>query len=206
MMVIDMSGFIGFSLASARNCKPILKELAGLLRGDESVLEIGSGSGQHAVYFAEQLAGLVWQPSEIAPQLAVLQTNLETHGGANISPPVLLDLRDESWGDSVSGVDLIFTANTLHIISWAEVISLFDRLDRVLKPGGRLVLYGPFRYNNAYTSDSNADFDRWLTARDPDSGIRDFEKVSSLALEAGLMLECDISMPANNQLLVWRQG
>lgn len=205
-MMIDASGFIGFSLASARNCKPILKELVGLLRGDESVLEIGSGSGQHAAYFAEQLAGLAWQPSEIAPQLAVLQTNLEIHGSANISPPVLLDLRDEGWGDSLSGVDLIFSANTLHIISWAEVISLFDGLDKVLKPGGRVVLYGPFRYNNAYTSDSNADFDRWLTTRDSDSGIRDFEKVSSLALEAGLVLECDISMPANNQLLVWRRG
>ncbi|MBR9865691.1 MAG: DUF938 domain-containing protein [Oceanospirillales bacterium] len=205
-MAVGESGFIGFSLASARNCTPIFKELAVLLRGDESVLEIGSGSGQHAVYFSEQLSGLTWLPSEIALQLTVLQANLDIHGRANIKAPLLLDLRDKNWGAGLPGVDLIFSANTLHIISWAEVVSLFCCLETVLKPGGRLILYGPFRYDDNFTSDSNAEFDGWLKARDPDSGIRDFEQVSSLASEAGLMLECDISMPANNQLLVWKQG
>ncbi|MBN0988249.1 DUF938 domain-containing protein [Amphritea pacifica] len=198
--------FIAFSPSAARNCQPILQQLAALLSGDESVLEIGSGNGQHAVYFTEQLTGLRWLPSEIAPQLPLLQTNLDVHGCANIDEPVVLDLRHQNWDNGLPEVDLIFSANTLHIISWTEVVSLFARAEAVLKPAGRVILYGPFRYNNAFTSESNAEFDHWLKARNPDSGIRDFEQVNSLAQAANLMLECDIGMPANNQLLVWRRG
>ncbi|WP_428035338.1 DUF938 domain-containing protein [Amphritea sp.] len=198
--------FIGFSPASARNRVPILEALLGLLRGDEAVLEIGSGTGQHAVYFSQRLPHLRWLPSDVAQQLPLLQANLEAHQCDNIDPPLLVDLQQPQWSSGLSPVELIYTANTLHIISWAEVISLFRGLSGVLRPAGRLMLYGPFRYNQGFTSEGNAQFDRWLKDRDPNSGIRDFEQVQALAHEAGLTLEADICMPANNQLLVWQKA
>ncbi len=199
------NGFLCFSSAAARNRAPISEALQALLNGDESVLEIGSGSGQHAIHFCQVLPRLRWQPSEITPQLRLLQANLEAHASDNIHPPVLLDLQAPQWSTELSTVDVVYSANTLHIVSWAEVVSLFKGVRQLLNPAGRLILYGPFRYNNGYTSDGNAQFDRWLKDRSAVSGIRDFEQVNALALGAGLTLETDMSMPANNQLLVWQK-
>ncbi|WP_299199854.1 DUF938 domain-containing protein [uncultured Amphritea sp.] len=197
--------FLGFSPASARNRTPILEALVSLLKGDEAVLEIGSGSGQHAVHFCQALPSLRWLPSEVAQQLPLLQANLEAHGCDNIHPPVLVDLQHPHWSSVLPPVELVYSANTLHIISWTEVTSLFNGVGAVLEPAGRLILYGPFRYNNCFTSEGNAEFDCWLKERNPDSGIRDFEQIDSLARGVGLILETDISMPANNQLLVWKK-
>lgn len=177
-----------------------------LLNGDETVLEIGSGTGQHAVHFCRSLPGLRWLPSEVTPQLPLLQANLDAHRCNNVDPPALLDLQHPHWSLGLSPVELIYSANTLHIVSWAEVISLFNGVGKVLRPAGRLIIYGPFRYNNRFTSEGNAEFDCWLKERNPGSGIRDFEQVDSLARGAGLILETDISMPANNQLLVWKKA
>lgn len=205
-MITGTNSFIGFSSASARNREPIQHALATLLRGNEVVLEVGSGSGQHAVYFSAQWSALRWLPSEVAQQLSLLRANLKAHGGANIAAPLMLDLQNENWAEDIAPVDLIYSANTLHIMGWTEVVSLFHHLDKVLLPEGRVVLYGPFRYKQCFTSASNAEFDRWLKDRHPASGIRDFEAVDALARKAGLSLLCDIEMPANNQLLVWQKS
>ncbi|MDO6563797.1 DUF938 domain-containing protein [Amphritea sp. 1_MG-2023] len=201
----DKNHFAGFSPASARNREPISQALMTLLRGNETVLEVGSGTGQHAVYFTEQWPGLQWQPSDIAQQLPLLQANLDTHERHNIDQARLLNLQHAHWADSVMPVDLIYTANTLHIIAWSEVVSLFSQLEKVLRPQGRVIVYGPFRYAQEFTSTSNAEFDAWLKVRNPLSGLRDFEAVNALALAAGLSLLHDIAMPANNQLLVWQK-
>ncbi|RTE66093.1 DUF938 domain-containing protein [Amphritea opalescens] len=205
-MNIDENSFMGFSPASARNAAPILQRLTGLLAGDEKVLEVGSGTGQHAVHFAGNLPGVRWLPSDIEQQLPLLQANLDRHGSDNITASRVLNLQQSDWHTGLDPVDLIYSANTLHIIGWAEVVSLFRHLDQVLAPQGQVILYGPFRYGQNFTSDSNAEFDQWLKARNPMSGIRDFEAVNALAVEAGLLLKDDIVMPANNQLLVWQKA
>nr|WP_320135611.1 DUF938 domain-containing protein [uncultured Amphritea sp.] len=204
-MIIDENSFMGFSPASARNGEPILQRLTELLAGDETVLEVGSGTGQHAVHFAGSLSGLRWLPSDIEQQLPLLQANLDRHGGDNIASSRLLDLQQSDWHAGLDPVDLIYSANTLHIMGWAEVVTLFRHLDQMLTPQGQLIIYGPFRYSQNFTSQSNAEFDQWLKARNPVSGIRDFEAVNALAMQAGLLLQDDIKMPANNQLLVWQK-
>lgn len=205
-MASDINQFMGFSPSSARNREPISQVLMAVLRGDEVVLEVGSGSGQHAVYFTKQWPNLQWIPSEIRQQLPLLQANLDNLSHDNIASPQWLDLQNADWADSLAPADVIYSANTLHIIAWSEVVSLFSQLDNVLQPEGRVMLYGPFRYNQGFTSESNAEFDQWLKARNPASGIRDFEAVNQLAITAGLSLIHDIEMPANNQFLVWQKS
>lgn len=202
MMAADVNHWVNFAPAAKRNQAPVLKELQALLKGDESVLEVGSGSGQHAVHFCTAMKGLQWIPTDIAELLPGLEQNINA-GVAIIGSPRLLDLRDSRWHTDFASVDVIYSANTLHIVSWPEVISLFKGVARLLKPGGKLILYGPFCYNQCYTSNGNAEFDLWLKQRNSLSGIREFEKVNNLAEDAGLVLAADINMPANNQLLVW---
>ncbi len=192
-----------YSEACARNQDPILERLAPLLAHSSRLLEIGSGTGQHAVHFAAALPALGWQPTDLAANLESLSINLARHGGDNILPPLELDVCSEPWPSGPW--DAVFSANTLHIVGWAEVEALMSGVGRVLAPDGLLCVYGPFRYGGSYTSASNAEFDRWLRLRDPLSGIRDFEAVDALAQGAGLALERDFTMPANNQLLVWRR-
>ena len=190
-----------FSAACERNKDPILEVLRVRFAGRTQVLEIGSGTGQHAVYFAQELAHLTWHPTEQLAYLADLTERVKLEGPHNLRVPMLLDVRQAVW--PVHGVDAMFTANTLHIMSWPEVMALFNGIGTVLVPGGVLCIYGPFRYAGRYTSDSNREFDQMLQERDPQSGLRDIEAVRPLADQYGLHLVADLDLPANNRLLVF---
>ena len=190
-----------FSQACENNQRPILEVLRKHLGKTRSLLEIGAGTGQHAEFLAERFPGLVWQSSDIAANLPVLRPRIARAG---LGEPITVDVDEEDW--RCGSFDAVFTANVLHIVGAASVENFFRGVGTHLNPGGLLLVYGPFRYHNAYTSESNAHFDRWLKQRDPVSGIRDFEWVDRLAAAAGLSLVEDNAMPANNQLLVWRMA
>jgi len=192
-----------FSQSSEENKEPILEVLREAFATRQRVLEIGSGTGQHAVYFARQLPHLFWQPSELAENLPGIHAWLAEAGLPNVAPPLLLDVERQPWPDSAA--DVVFSATTAHIISWSQVESLFAGIGALLPAGGVFALYGPFNYGGRFTSDSNARFDQWLKARDPLSGVRDFEAVDALALAAGMTLTRDYDMPANNRTLVWHK-
>jgi len=190
------------SEASERNKGPILEVLQDAFAGCTHVLEIGSGTGQHAVHFALAMPGLVWQPSELPDAMPALRKRVFNEGPSNLRAPVTIDVTAPPW--DVRKADGIFTANTLHIMHWPQVEAFFAGLPAVTRPGAVLAVYGPFRYGGQYTSASNESFDAMLRARDPASGIRDFEAVDALARGAGFRLVRDYPMPANNQTLVWR--
>jgi len=188
--------------ACERNKGPILEVLRGAFAGCTSILEIGSGTGQHVVHFAIEMPHLAWQPTDRADAMPGLRKRIFYEGSKNLRAPLELDVTQLPW--DVRQVDGVFTANTLHIISWREVEALFANLSTVLRPGAVLAIYGPFRYASQYTSESNASFDEMLHARDAASGIRDFEAVDALARGIGFTLQADHRMPANNQTLVWK--
>ncbi len=188
--------------ACERNKVPILEVLRDAFAGCRHVLEIGSGTGQHAVHFALAMPWLVWQPTELAEAMPGLRKRIFNEGPSNLRAPVLLDVTQPPW--DLRKVDGAFTANTLHIMHWRVVEALISGLPAVAKPGAVLAVYGPFRYGGKCTSASNESFDTMLHARDPESGIRDFEKVDALARDAGFEFVADHPMPANNRLLVWR--
>jgi cyclopropane fatty-acyl-phospholipid synthase-like methyltransferase len=187
------------SEACERNKGPILEVLRSAFAARAQVLEIGSGTGQHAVHFAAQLPHLTWHPTEQLAYLPDLAARVKLQGTPNLRPPTVLDVKQPRW--PLRAVDAIFTANTLHIMSWSEVTLMFHGFDAVLKPGGVLCIYGPFRYGGRYTSESNQDFDRMLQERDPRSGMRDFQDVTALGQQQGLQLRADHDLPANNRLL-----
>lgn len=191
------------SEACERNKGPILRILADAFARSRVVLEIGSGTGQHAVHFATHLPHLTWQPSDREEYLDGLRERIAREGPPNLRPAIELDVRLLPW--RLEPVDAVFSANTLHIMGWNAVEDFFRGVGSVLSTPGVLCIYGPFRYRGAYTSESNAQFDQYLRARDPDSGLRDFEDVNRLALARGLRLLHDHAMPANNQLLVWHK-
>ena len=195
---------LAFSAACERNKGPILERLAPLLAAARCVLEIGSGTGQHAVHFARHLPWLTWQPTERPGELDDLAARIALEGSPNLRAPLALDVRFTPW-PGAADIDTVFSANTLHIMSWAEVGACFAELGRLLPAGGTLCVYGPFRYSGEFTSASNAAFDASLRERDPASGIRDFEAVDALARAGGLALQNDWAMPANNQLLAWHR-
>lgn len=193
-----------FSEACERNKGPILERLRAAFADRRRVLEIGAGTGQHAVYFARHLSQLHWQPTDRIDYLDGLARRIEAEGGQNLLPPVELDVLRECW--PALPADAVFSANTLHIMSWPAVETLFARLPRVLESDAVLAIYGPFRYAGRFTTPSNAAFDRDLRQRDPSGGLRDFEAVDALARGIGFDLVADHAMPANNQLLVWRRA
>jgi SAM-dependent methyltransferase len=188
--------------ACERNKGPILQVLRPAFSACQHVLEIGSGTGQHAVHFAVEMPGIVWQPSETADVMPALRKRIFNEGPSNLRAPVELDVTQLPW--DVRRVDGVFTANTLHIMHWPQVRALFAGLPAVVKPGAVLAVYGPFSYGGKCTSASNESFDTMLHARDPESGIRNFEDVDALARAAGFEFVADHPMPANNQTLVWR--
>ena len=189
------------SAACERNKDPILEVLRVRFADRAQVLEIGSGTGQHAVHFTRTLTHLTWHPTEQLAYLADLAERVKLEGGHNLRPPTLLDVTQAVW--PVRSVDAMFTANTLHIMSWTEVIALYRGVGAVLAPGGVFCVYGPFRYDGRYTSDSNQEFDRMLQERDPQSGLRDILAIASLAEQYGLILDADHDLPANNRLVVF---
>jgi cyclopropane fatty-acyl-phospholipid synthase-like methyltransferase len=189
--------------ACERNREPILEVLRQHYADRHQVLEIGSGTGQHAVHFAAALPHLVWQTSELEPNLAGIRLWRKECNLPNLPPPIALDVTG-TWPDR--RFDAVFTANTLHIMSWPDVQMLFAALPKVLTADAMLVVYGPFNYEGRFTSPSNAAFDEWLKQRSPESGIRDFAAVDDLAHSIGLALLEDRAMPANNRTLVWQRS
>ena len=193
-----------YSQSCENNKTFIAQHLRGLFADRQQVLEIASGTGQHATYFAGLLPGLNWQPTEIPANLAVPLPRCESYRGSNLLQPRALDVCTRPWAMEIP--DAIFTANSLHIMPFSAVEELFGELGQRASAGTLLVVYGPFNYRGQYTSDSNARFDRWLFQQHPESAIRDFEKVDQLAAAAGYGLQDDHAMPANNRLLVWRKN
>ncbi len=192
-----------FSQACENNKQAILEVLREVLSDSGEVLEIGSGTGQHARYFAEHLPHLSWQPSDLVQNHAGIRQWLADYTGDNLAQPLQLDVTERPWPLEIG--DAVFTANSLHIMSWRSVQSMFDYLAGAAPTRNVLVVYGPFNYGGEYTSESNARFDLWLAEQSPDSAIRDFEAVDELAAQAGYRLQAGYAMPANNRCLVWRK-
>jgi len=192
-----------FSAACERNSAPILAQLRGHFASSQRVLEIGSGSGQHAVHFATEMPWLCWQCSDRAQHLPGIRTWLAEAGLPNTPPPLPLDVSTGPWLHR--RFDAVFSANTLHIMAWEEVEAMFAGLNRSITEAATVVVYGPFNYRGDFTSHSNREFDASLRDRDPRMGIRDYEAVDRLARGIGLVSIADQAMPANNRLLVWRR-
>lgn len=191
-----------FSESCEQNKVPILNALKSIFNTAQTVLEIGSGTGQHAVYFAEQLPNITWITSDQLENHDGIKEWLKDAALSNIQGPELLEVNQNEW--PVEQVDAVFSANTVHIMGWTSVQQMFARIRHILKPKGIFCLYGPFNYNGEFTSESNAHFDHWLKQRDSVSGIRDFEALQIIANKAGLKLLDDVEMPANNRILVWK--
>jgi cyclopropane fatty-acyl-phospholipid synthase-like methyltransferase len=188
-----------FSEACERNKGPILEVLRVAFADRTQVLEIGSGTGQHAVHFAAHLAHLSWHPTEQLAYLADLASRVKLEGTRNLRQPTVLDVKQTIW--PLRSVDALYSANTLHIMSWVEVEAMFRGIDAVLAPHGLVCIYGPFRYEGRYTSESNRDFDLMLKDRDPLSGLREMTDLGALAGRHSLRLRVDHDLPANNRLL-----
>ena len=193
----------GFSQAADNNKTPILNTLSEWLSNDELVLEIGSGSGQHAIHIAKALQKIRWQPTEHPSALQSLMNNISSFGSPNILAPESLDLAAVEW--PTESVDCVYSANVIHIIDETLGRRLIETAAESLRAGGLLALYGPFKYQGDFTTTSNAEFDDWLKDRNSSSGIRDFEWVMTLAQDSGLIFMEDRSMPANNQFLAFRR-
>ena len=202
-----MSSELPFSQACENNKEPILQVLREWLVNSRAVLELGSGSGQHAVHFAPGMPHLSWHTSDLQPSHAGILAWMAQCPAANLRAPLLLDVRREQWQEcaSLPAVDAVFSANTAHIMHWEAVCSMFAGVGRLLPEGGHFLLYGPFIYAGEHTSDSNRAFDASLRGRDPGMGIRDQHALVALAMQAGLQLAQDQPMPANNRLLIWQR-
>lgn len=188
-----------YSESCDQNKDPILDVISPLLATATSVLEIGSGTGQHAIYFAQNMPHLKWFTSDCVSYLDGINLWLRDAGLENVSPPFELDVSSSAWPQLA--VDAVFTANSIHIMSQQDVINFMRGAGRLLKTQGSLLIYGPFNYNGSYTSDSNASFDQWLKARNPLSCIKHFEEMVSLANDNAMQLLTDYAMPANNRIL-----
>lgn len=189
-----------YSQSCENNKHAILPILIESFANSHNVLEIGSGTGQHAVHFAQKLPHLTWYPSDQNHYIETLALRLALEGSPNIAQPISLDVL-EPWPCDQLNIDGIFTANTMHIMSEIMVEAFFKGLGKHLALGGVCCIYGPFNYDNQYSSESNKQFDIWLKHRDPNSGIRDQQTIVTLAAKAGMNLILDNEMPANNRLL-----
>lgn len=191
-----------YSEASEENKRPILEVVGPLFRDRRRLLEIGSGTGQHAVFFAAALPDLTWQTSDRRPYLAGIRAWLDEAKLPNLPPPIELDVMGVWPKDAY---DAVFSANTAHIMSETEVAAMFAGIGRVLSEGGCFALYGPFNISGRYTSESNARFDAMLRSRDPAMGLRDLDHLTRLGQASGLELVANHAMPVNNRTLVWRR-
>lgn len=193
-----------FSEACERNKGPILDAIKPYLQHSNEVLEIGSGTGQHAVWFAEAMPHLTWHTTDLRENHPSIIAWVESSELPNLRKPCTLDVGQGVW--PVNQVDAIFTANTCHIMSWERVRDMFQGANRVLKPGGHLLIYGPFNVNGEYTSESNKEFDASLKQRDPESGLRDYDDMSRAARHNSFSLIQRHEMPANNMLLAYQKS
>ena len=201
-----------FSQACENNKRFIFDHIKHQFQPGNLVLEIGSGTAQHVLFFAEMMPLVRWQPSEMPQNIPTLVAGLADHQWPNIAAPLTLDVTQTQWlspnavpqDGQIEGVAGVFTANTLHIMPYEAVTRFFAGVGDVLRPGGTLCVYGPFKYGGEFTTPSNASFDTHLKGFDPRMGIRDFEHVQTLAETHRLDLLADHAMPANNQLLVWQ--
>ena len=194
----------GYSQAAENNKAPIADIMGKHLPPDASVLEIGSGAGQHALHMSHAFPGITWLPSEREAVVPILKANLALYESNNIQPPLVLDLTDFTW--SGDPVDAVYAANVMHIVSESLGERLVQLAAEALKSSGLLMLYGPYKYNGEFTTESNATFDQWLKDRDPASGVRDCEAVIATAQCTGLTLIQDYVMPANNQMLIFERA
>jgi len=188
-----------YSESCLQNCEPIFSVIEPLLTSVKSLLEIGSGTGQHAVYFSERLSHLKWQTSDCLPYLEGIKLWIDDAQLGNVLSPIELDVAQSTWPSKY--YDAIYMANTIHIMHANEVEKMFEHLAKNLEPDGQLIIYGPFNYNGQYTSESNQRFDQWLKDRDEKSGIKNFEDINAMAERAGLRIKKDYAMPANNRIL-----
>lgn len=193
-----------FSQACERNKDIIFETIKSYLQAATTVLEIGSGTAQHSLYFANNCPHLSWQTSDQSIYLDGIRAQLSNSDIANILPPLELDVNQVTWVPDSASYDIVYTANTLHIMRWSDVQAFFKGLGQVTKSGSLLIIYGPFKYAGEFTSSSNSAFDQSLRAGGQGSAIRDFEAVKQLAIANGFRLVMDVSMPANNQCLIWR--
>ena len=205
---INNESRLPFSQACENNKYAILKGLKKELGGYSRVLEVGSGTGQHSVYFAAHLPHLLWQTSDVSANHHIIQAWHEAYPSPNLQAPLKFDLTIDSIISSEEGkaYDAVFTANTLHIIAWSLVQRLFELVGKALCYNSKFIIYGPFNENGFYTSASNQSFDLSLRQRDPNSGIRNKEEIISLAKKHFLVLDCEYQMPANNQILVFKKS
>lgn len=185
------------------NSEPIFTVIQPYLKQKNSVLEIASDTGQHAVYFSQRMPHITWQPSDLPNMLNGIQQWINDSNVNNICQPIELDVCSK-WPNK--HYDVVFSANALHIMSWRHVQCFIKNLPYVMKDQGLCIIYGPFNYAGQYTSESNARFDLWLKQRDPLSGIRDFEALNDLAQQQNLSLIQDYEMPANNRILVFQKN
>jgi len=193
-----------FAPACERNQAVILQVIQQYLRtSDKHILEIGSGTGQHAIYFGRGLPHIRWQTSDVAANHTGINMWLHEAGLENVLPPAEYEIGHNKW--PVENTDVVFSANTVHIISEALVKRLILDLGENLEHGARVMFYGPFKYQGEFTSESNAEFDLWLKDIDPLRGVRDFESIEALMKAQGFALIEDLSMPANNQLLLFEK-
>ncbi len=192
-----------YAESCTQNQQVILEVLKTLFIDAGEVLEIGSGTGQHAVFFSENLPHLNWQPSDLEAEHAGMKMWFADIEHNRIQMPLVLDVDMHKW--DVEKKDYIFTANTTHIISAEQTENMFKHIGKCLKSGGLFAQYGPFNYKGEYTSESNANFDVWLKQRNALSCIKDFEVIEKLANENFMSLLDDIEMPANNRILVWKK-
>jgi SAM-dependent methyltransferase len=186
-----------------RNKDFILSVLQEVLPDSGTVLEVGSGTGQHAVYFSARLPQLVWQPTDLPENFPSIRAWTAEAGLSNLRAPLELDLLASAEHWPVTSAAAIVCINTVHIVAWQGVENLFAGAGRVLSPGGVMVVYGAYRYATRPLEPSNETFDQWLKARDPASGVRAFEAVNALAQQHGLVLVGDRAMPGNNRTIWW---
>ncbi|PHQ82531.1 MAG: methylase [Coxiella sp. (in: Bacteria)] len=191
-----------FSEAAERNKKPIFLELRSLLKAEDHILEIGSGTGQHACYFTEQDQSLVWQCSDISDNMPSLTKHINDQESNQLLPPICLNV--SAYLFAQQKYDVVYSANALHIMSWDNAQLFLNNVAQALKTDGALVLYGPYAYNDQPLCESNMTFDNFLRARDSQSGIRNFNEVNTILQSHGFVLEIDVAMPANNRLLIWK--
>lgn len=190
-----------YSESCDQNKYPILNVIQPIFLDKKRILEIGSGTGQHAVFFGEKMSHLFWQTSDKKENHKGINMWLKEAGLNNVLSPLALNTTNDTWPELE--VDAVFSANTAHIMNQEETEAMFAGVGRLLNASGVFCLYGPFNYNGEFTSESNAAFDVWLKKQNPESGIKDFETLNQWANEKGMELEGDYEMPENNRILQW---